>query len=225
MSAFLLDTENTGGDFQPVPPGIHLAVCLFVADLGIQPGNFGPKSRILFVFETPGLIALDGKPMTISRRFGKNLSEKGQLRPFLTSWLGQPLSGQLDLAQFAGKPAMLVVSQAQSGEKLYSNIGTAAPVAVGTPIPPASTLPLVYGPNRDPATFAQLPEWIRKAVTTGGAAPAGMGTVPVQAPTYAAPIYQAPPVQAAVVQPQPAPQMQTAQPITPEAPFNDALTF
>lgn len=197
---FLLDTENTGGDFQPVPPGIHLAVCLHVVDIGVQPGSFGPKSRLLFVFETPGLMAPDGKPMTISRRFGKNLSEKGQLRPFLTSWLGQPLSGQLDLAQFAGKPVMLVVAQSQNGDKVYSNITACAPVAPGAVVPAPSTAPLCYGPNRDPAVFALLPEWIRKAIGSGGAAPAGVSMAPVT----------------------PA---QTAQPITPEAPFDDALTF
>lgn len=222
--SFLLDTENTGGDFQPVPPGIHLAVCLYVADIGIQPGNFGPKSRLLFVFETPALLAPDGKPMTISRRFGKNLSEKGQLRPFLTSWLGQPLSGQLDLAQFAGKPAMLVVSQSANGDKVYSNITACAPVAPGTPIPAPSTLAICYGPSRDAGTFAALPEWIRKTITTGGAAPAGM-TAPVMAPAYPQAVYQAPAVQPAIVQPQAVPQMTTAQPITPEAPFDDALTF
>lgn len=221
---FLLDTENTGGDFQPVPPGIHLAVCLYVVDIGIQPGNFGPKSRLLFVFETPGLLAPDGRPMTISRRFGKNLSEKGQLRPFLTSWLGQPLSGQLDLAQFAGKPAMLVVSQSQTGEKVYSNITACAPVAPGAPVPPPSTVAICYGPSRDAGIFAALPEWIRKTVTTGGAAPAGQ-TAPVVAPTYPTPVYQAPVVQPAIVQPQAVPQMQTAQPVTPEAPFNDSLSF
>lgn len=218
--SFLLDTENTGGDFQPVPPGIHLAICLYVADIGIQPGNFGPKSRLLFTFETPGLLAPDGKPMTISRRFGKNLSEKGQLRPFLTSWLGQPLSGQLDLAQFAGKAAQLVVSHTQNADKVFANIQAVAPVQPGMPVPPPSVMPLVYGPNRDPSAFAGLPEWVRKTIATGGAAPAGM-TAPVMAPAYPQPVYQAPAVQPAIVQVH----METAQPITPEAPFNDALTF
>jgi hypothetical protein len=225
---FLLDTENTGGDFQPVPPGIHLASCVFVVDIGIQPGNFGPKSRLLFVFETPGLLAPDGRPMTISRRFGKNLSEKGQLRPFLTSWLGQTLSGQLDLAQFAGKAAQLVVSHTQNGDKTFANIQAVAPVQPGTPVPPPSTFPLVYGPNRDPSVFAALPEWIRKSIATGGAAPAGVAAVPTMAPTFAAPapaypqaVYQAPPVNLQAVA-----QMTTAPQVTdPGAPFDDSLSF
>lgn len=187
--SFLLDTADTGGTFTPVPAGIHAAVCLLVSDLGMQVGQYGPKPTVLFTFEIPTLLAGDGKPMQISRRFGKTLAEKSALRPFLQSWLGAPLTGQLDIAQLAGRPAMLVVSQSQSGERIYSNITTAAPVAPGTPIPAPSVLPLCYGPDRDPAVFAALPEWIRKAIVAGGAAPVG-ATMPA-APMAQAGTYQA----------------------------------
>ena len=180
--SFMLDTTDTGGTFQPVPAGIHAAVCLFVADLGIQVGQFGPKATLLFTFEIPSLLAGDGKPMQISRRFGKTFAEKSALRPFLQSWLGAPLSGQLDIATLAGRPAMLVVSQSQSGERVYSNVTTAAPVAPGTPIPAPSVMPLCYGPGRDPGVFAALPEWVRKVIVAGGAAPAGAMIPPAPLP-------------------------------------------
>ena len=250
---FLMDTNDTGGTFQPVPAGIHAAVCIFVADLGMQVGQFGPKATLLFTFEIPALLAGDGKPMQISRRFGKTLAEKSALRPFLQSWLGAPLApGQLDIATLAGRPAMLVVSQSQSGERVYSNVTTAAPVAPGTAIPAPSFPPLCYGPGRDPAVFAALPEWIRKAITAGGAAPAG-ALVPAAPMPHAAayppagyaapmPAYPAPaavptagyaaPTQVAAPVPMPAAaavspalNAQTAHPITPDAPFNDALNF
>ena len=237
--SFVIDITDTGGTFTPVPPGIHLGVCLFVCDIGTHITKHGPKKRLLFTFEIPALTAGDGKPMQISRRVNVASGEKSALRPFLTSWLGQP-AGQLDLAQFAGKPAMLVVSQSANGEKVYSNITACAPVAPGTPVPPPSTPAICYGPNRDPAAFAALPEWVRTTITAGGAAPVAM-TAPVMAPAYPQPVYQAPAVQPAIVQPQPVyqapavqpaivqpqavPQTQTAQPVTPEAPFNDALTF
>jgi hypothetical protein len=194
--SFVMDTTDTGGTFTPVPAGIHAAVCLFVADLGMQVGNYGPKPTLLFTFEIPALLAGDGKPMQISRRFGKTLAEKSALRPFLQSWLGQPLSGQLDIEQLAGRPAMLVVSQSQSGERIYSNITTAAPVAPGTPIPAPSVMPLCYGPGRDPAVFAALPEWVRKVITAGGAAPAGVMAPMAQAGTYAPPATYAAPMPA-----------------------------
>ena len=195
---FLLPAD-TGGTYQPAPAGIHVAVCLFVCDLGSQVGQYGPKPTLLFTFEIPGLIASDGKPMQISRRFGKTLAEKSALRPFLQSWLGAPLSGQLDIEQLAGRPAMLVVSQSQSGERIYSNITTAAPIAPGTPIPPPSVMPLCYGPGRDPEVFAALPEWIRKAIVAGGAAPVGAAIPPspmAQVGTYQAPAGYAPPMPA-----------------------------
>lgn len=249
--SFVMDATDTGGNFQPVPAGIHAAVCLFVCDLGTQVGQYGPKPTLLFTFEIPALLAGDGKPMQISRRFGKTLAEKSALRPFLQSWLGAPLSGQLDIAALAGRPAMLVVSQLQSGERVYSNVTTAAPVAPGTPIPAASIMPLCYGPGRDPGVFAALPEWIRKAITAGGAAPAGAPIPAAPMPQaaayppagYAAPMpaypaagYAAPapaPVpQVAALVPMPAaaaaipaPQMQTAPPADAGMPFNDPLSF
>lgn len=252
--SFMLDTADTGGTFQPVPAGIHAAVCLFVCDLGMQVGTYGPKPTLLFTFEIPALIAGDGRPMQLSRRFGKTLAEKSALRPFLQSWLGAPLSGQLDIATLAGRPAMLVVSQSQSGERIYSNITTAAPVAPGTMLPAASIMPLCYGPGRDPAVFAMLPEWIKKAVIAGGASPTGapipaapmaqagtyqpaanyaapipaavpaVGTVAPVSQVAAAPVPTPAPMAAAPVA-TPAPQIQTAPPADAGMPFNDPLSF
>lgn len=179
--------------------------------------------------------------MQISRRFGKTLNEKGNLRPFLQSWIGQPLTAaQIDIAKLAGRPAMLVISQSQNGDKVYSNITTAAPVTPGTPIPAPSISPLCYGPDRDPAVFAALPEWVRKAITAGGAAPAGAGLGFTPAATYSpaptAPVPPAatpapmampyPPVMTpAAVPAQPMAQTQTAPTGNPAMPFDDALNF
>jgi hypothetical protein len=195
-------------------------------------GNYGPKPTLLFTFEIPALLAADGKPMQISRRFGKTLNEKGNLRPFLQSWIGQPFTAaQIDIARLAGRPAMLVISQSQNGDRTYSNITACAPVAPGTPIPAPSVTPLCYGPDRDPAVFAQLPDWIKKVVTAGGAAPAGAGLGFTPAATYSppaatpAPMPYPPAISPAAVPAQPMAQMQTAHPVTPNAPFNDPLNF
>jgi hypothetical protein len=243
--SFILDTTDAGGTFQPVPAGIHAATCLFVVDLGMQVGQYGPKPTLLFTFEIPALLAGDGKPMQISRRFGKTLAEKSALRPFLQSWLGAPLSGQLDIERLAGRAAMLVVSQSQSGDKVYSNITTAAPVAPGTPIPAPSVMPLCYGPGRDPAVFAMLPEWVRKTVIAGGAAPAGViaptgHAAPIPTFQASAPVVPTTPAAVAVSQiatapisapmsatapATPTPQTQTAPPADAGVPFNDPLSF
>lgn len=153
---FLLDT-TTGGDFTPAPPGIHPAICLYVADIGTQTTAYGPKSQLLFCFELPGLPAADGRPLTISRRFSKSLGEKSALRPFLTSWLGGPLPAQLDLAQLAGRGAMLVITATTNGDKTYSNVTACAPLQPGQAVPAPSTAPLCYGGGRDPQVFGQLP--------------------------------------------------------------------
>lgn len=223
--SFMLDTADTGGTFTPVPAGIHAAICLYVADLGTQVGNYGPKPTLLFTFEIPALLAGDGKPMQISRRFGKTLNEKGNLRPFLQSWVGQPLTAaQIDIARLAGRPAMLVISQSQNGDRTYSNITTAAPVTPGTPIPAPSAVPLVYGPDRDPAVFAALPEWVRRAITAGGAAPAYAAPAPAPAALEAARAQLA--TIATIGAPaQPMAQTQTAPTGNPAMPFDDALNF
>jgi hypothetical protein len=122
---------------------------------------------------------------------------------------------------------MLVVSQSQSGERIYSNITTAAPVAPGTPISAPSVVPLCYGPGRDPAVFAMLPEWVRKAVIAGGAAPAYQAPAPVMpaAPAPAGYVTPAPAPMAATAPTVPAPNVQTAPQVNPGVPFDDQLSF
>lgn len=125
----------------------------------------------------------------------------------------------------------MVVSQTQNGDKVYSNITASAPLQSGQALPAPSVAPLCYGPDRNPQTFAALPEWIRKAITAGGAAPAGAGLGFTPAATYSPPALEAARAQLATIATiaapaQPMAQTQTAPPTgNPAMPFDDALNF
>jgi hypothetical protein len=75
-----------GGGFTPVPPGMHLARCYRVIDLGTQSGTFQgvvtKKPKVMFQFEVHSeddagnsLVTDKGEPMSISKNFSLSLAE------------------------------------------------------------------------------------------------------------------------------------------------------
>lgn len=178
-----------GKDFEPIPAGVHLAICTWVIDLGWQPqtGKYpAPKHQVYLKFEIPDHQVewvKDGKaitgPGTIGRKFGLSLSEKSHLRPFLTGWRGKEFTPKelesFDIGSVIGKICQLNVIH-EKGErdgKTYARIAGAFTLVKeqrealsknpGRAKP--STELLVYSPeDHDPGIYDQLPEWIQKMI-------------------------------------------------------------
>lgn len=75
----------------PVEPGVYMAVCVGVVDLGEQYSekfkNY--SNKVKFVWALPGeIIEIDGKQeeRQLSKEFTISASKKGSLRGFLQSW-------------------------------------------------------------------------------------------------------------------------------------------
>ncbi len=89
-------TETAGGDFEIVPAETTLAVCITVADLGLQRQEWKGQERIrpqiALVWELPKLRMEDGRPFVISKVYTASLSEKANLRKDLKAWRGKDLS-------------------------------------------------------------------------------------------------------------------------------------
>ena len=91
-----------GGDFKNLSAGSHLAFCILIADIGLQPRrNYpdDPKHQVYFRFETPNErteYEKDGRkvegPMTIGTTYTASMSTKANLRKHLESWRGRPFS-------------------------------------------------------------------------------------------------------------------------------------
>lgn len=183
-------SAKAGKDFDPVPAGVHFAICTQVIDLGLQPqsGKFPkPKHQVYLKFEIPDIEVTwekDGEertgPATIGRKFGLSLSDKSHLKPFLVSWRGKPFTATelegFDITSVAGKVCQLNVvheDKRAEGGKIYAKITNAFPLIkeqlAGLKANPGRAKPsqdlLVYSPaSHDQAMWDRLPEWLQKAI-------------------------------------------------------------
>jgi hypothetical protein len=176
----LIATETGNGNFSPVPEGVHLAVCCWLADLGTQYSEaYGNSSRkIVVAFELPEeRIEIDGedKPRIISRQFTLSLHEKAALRAFLEAWRGRrfttdELAG-FDLGNVLGKPCQLQILHRDSGGKTYSNIASVMPPPKGSKVPETELEQVLFSlDDCNPSQPLmqqipeQLPEWIANLI-------------------------------------------------------------
>lgn len=180
-----------GKDFEPVPQGVHLAICVNVIDLGWQPqtGKYPkPKRQVYFKFEIPDVQvswSKDGEdktgPATIGRKFGLSLSDKSHLKPFLVSWRGKPFTSDeleaFDVTSVIGKICQLSVvheeGEVDGRKKIFARISGAFPLVKeqkeALAKNPARSKPstdlLVYSPEaHDQDIYDALPEWMQEAI-------------------------------------------------------------
>lgn len=156
----------------PVEPGVYMAVCVGVIDLGEQYSekykNY--SNKVKFVWELAGeTIEVDGeqKPRQLSKEFTISTSKKGNLRGFLASWNGREYSdeefGELDLFDQLGKPCQLQVVLNETKE--YSNVANLMQLPKGMPAPEAKSEPVMWDmDNWNDAVFESLPEWVQEQI-------------------------------------------------------------
>lgn len=156
----------------PIEPGVYIAVCIGVIDLGEQYSDKFKNyaNKLLFIWELPGeLIEIDGeqKPRQLSKELAFSVSKKGNLRTFISSWntvtYTDETFGEVDVFDQLGKSCQVSVALNETGE--YSNVvnvmalprGVAAPVAVA---------PFMKWDmdNWNDTVFTALPEWIQEKI-------------------------------------------------------------
>jgi hypothetical protein len=141
-----LVAKEGGGEsgFTPVPPGMHLARCYRIVDLGTQKsewqGEVKHLHKVMLQFEVHGeddsgkpLVTKKGEPMTISKNYTLSLGEKAALRKDLQTWRGKDFTSDelrgFELKNILGHWAMLSVAKSIGGNgKEYTNIMTVNPV-------------------------------------------------------------------------------------------------
>jgi hypothetical protein len=127
--------------YQPVPPGMHLARCYRIIDLGTQPSDrWGNKPKLMMQWEVHSeddagnlLVTSKGEPMTISKNYTVSLSENATLRKDLATWRGRDFTSDelkgFELGNVLGHWAMISVGNAMGNNgKEYTNITTINPV-------------------------------------------------------------------------------------------------
>ena len=150
-----LIAKETTSPFKPVPPGMHLARCYRVVDLGTQKteymGVMKERQMIMINWEIHGeddagnpLVTSKGEPMSMSKNYSNNLAPKSSLRQDLSSWRGRdftPLELKgFELKNLLGAWCMLtVITSIGKDNKEYTNVDSVNPVpaaikAAGLPV-------------------------------------------------------------------------------------------
>ena len=156
----------------PVEPGVYMAVCVGVVDLGEQYSEKfkSYSNKVKFVWALPGeTIEIDGKPeeRQLSKEFTISASKKGNLRAFLESWNGKSYSdeefGDVDLFDQIGKACQLQVVLNDTGED--SNVANLMPLPKGMPAPTSKTAFFTWDMDAwDDAAFEKLPAWTQDQI-------------------------------------------------------------
>ena len=139
----LIAASTGGGDFKPVPAGMHMARCFRVIDLGTQRGEWKGKEKwnrkVLLQWELYGeaddgtpLKLDDGRPMSVSKRYTLSLGDNAQLRADLKSWRGRDFTldelAGFDISALLGIGCMLNVAHDTKDSKTYTNVASVTPI-------------------------------------------------------------------------------------------------
>ena len=158
----------------PLEPGVYMAVCVVVADLGDQYSEKFKKSirKVVFSFDIPSeTIEIDGeqKPRQLSKRCTFSVSKKGTLNKMLNAWMNANMSeqelGELDLFSLIGRGCQIRVTVSEDGA--HNNIEDVMALPKGMPAPQSNTAPITYDIDEDGFTgekWDALPTWMREAI-------------------------------------------------------------
>jgi hypothetical protein len=137
--------ENCSGEgWSPVPPGIHLARCYGIIDLGTQKTNHLGETvylnEVMLRFElhhegeTIGsLLTANGQSMSIRKSFALSLAEKATLRKDIQTWRGRDFTPNelrgFQLKSLLGEWALIsVVNTTDKNGHDCTSIATIMPV-------------------------------------------------------------------------------------------------
>lgn len=173
---------NKGGDFVPIPAGIHHGICYAVIDLGTQPSQmYAPSRKVLIVWELPHERSdfkddktgqIKSLPRVISKEYTLSTGTKSNLRKELESWRGKPFTAEeaqeFEVGVLAGKNCQLNVAHRPSkdGSKVYANVVSIVPLGKGmSPQKPENEILVWDLPSDGEIKFpAGMPEWIQTKI-------------------------------------------------------------
>jgi hypothetical protein len=165
--------KDSGGEsnFKKVPPGVYVARCYSLIDMGTQVSDdqYGLKEqhKIRIGFEIFGeddngndlTIDVDGKPMplTISKTYTLSLHEKASLRKDLAAWRGRDFTEEeakaFDVSKLINAYCMVNVTTSENNGKTYTNIAGLTPL-------PQALKNAKPAPVHDPVMFdLDEPDW------------------------------------------------------------------
>lgn len=174
----LIAKSSGEGNYEPIPAGVHIAICYALYDLGTHYSEkFGNMAhKIILSWELPEERIKgekDGKkfdmPRAISKEYTLSLNEKANLRKDLENWRGKKFTEEelagFDVGKIVGAPCQINVVHTPKGDKTYSNIGAIMPVPKGYKCGKPENETVYYIIEEDKKDVpSQCPEFIRKKI-------------------------------------------------------------
>jgi len=172
-----LMANDKGGGFDPIPEGLHYAICTAVYDLGTHFSEKFSKSahKVMIQWELPEErieIEKDGEklnlPRATSKQYTLSLHEKSILRKDLTSWRGKSFTEKelegFDVMVLAGIHCMIQVIHVKKDTKTYANIATITPVPKGMPKKTPENPVRTFSLDDDDSFPEGMPQWVQDII-------------------------------------------------------------
>lgn len=166
---------------EPIPAGTYLARCYSMVHLGTHDDEYQGRPRksnkVRITWELPTELKVFNpekgeQPMVVSKEFTLSMSEKSNLRAFLTSWRGKPFTAEeascFDITKLLGVPCQLSIIHEPSKKdpsRMYERISSISSVMKGVTCPAQINPTFMFSLEAfDPNTFAALPDWLKDIV-------------------------------------------------------------
>lgn len=162
-----------GGDFRPIPEGVHVGICYGVYDLGTHFDERYNKSvhKIRINWEIPSeriTVERNGKKVDMPRAIGQtytaSLSPKANLRKMLEAWRGKAFTEKqldgFDLKALAGKACQIQVIHVHKDDKTYANVAGIMAIPKGMAVPESENEFQWFSFEENFELPEGLPEWI-----------------------------------------------------------------
>lgn len=165
-------------DFEPIPEGMHPAVCYAVIDLGHQYSEKFKKynHKVLIMWELPlsriqitreGETEARDLPRGCSKEYGLSLHRKADLRNDLESWRGKSFTetelAGFDVSKLPGVNATLQILHTSKDEKIYANVKAILPLPKEQWKKPENPIKVfIFGEST--ALPECLPEWVLEKI-------------------------------------------------------------
>jgi len=176
-------SEKPTANIELIPPGVYVANCYGVIDLGTLENKVygGEAHKVLIQWELPecrGEFERDGEtvnlPRVISKRYTLSLSEMAKLRSDLQSWRGaRPFTPDelrgFDLKAILETPCQLQIAHETSREgRSFASVAAIMALPKGTPRPGKLENPIAFFSFEEVVDKPELPDvphWIQNIIT------------------------------------------------------------
>lgn len=183
-------SKNTS---EPVPAGVHHAICFGVIELGTQEPSdpkFKKNKKVVIMWELPHetIETPDGiKPRVISNDYTQSIDQKATLRGVLESWRGRPFTSdelnRFDLDNILGVNCQLNIVHKPGKvdpSRTFARIQGVVPLVKGmSPLKPTNRIIKYDVPTSGPFEIPDsIPEWIVEKIKKSDEYKAAYGIQP-----------------------------------------------